>query len=303
MEYLHIKPQNLFQFKNDQNKIGEGSFGVVYKGIYCDTPVAVKNLKISVDENKEFEEFMQEMNLLSRLRHPNISSMIGIDDRVMILELYDGNAVKINTLEEMAIVARDCMRALSYMHKHGNCVKHGDIKPQNILIRRFGTDTIKQAYLADMGLSRACTVTGMWTGTPGYMPAVDPTDRMNDVYALAISLLNAYFPEHVHARFPDYFIVDNTFEYAGKTPPAIKNALSIMLSTVNHKKLTDAVKDSLLTHITGIWQSVIDNGINTEVVPLPKVEKLPELENILLAPDSLDEMNIEPSSLGELLLS
>lgn len=290
MNDLVIKPSNLVQFQDNDNKLGEGSFGVVYKGLYCDTPVAVKNLKIRKDDENERKAFMDEMKLLSQLRHPNISSILGIGEKKIILELYEGNATKIPTFEEMAIVARDCMRALSYMHRHADCVKHGDIKPENILVNRFGTGGIKKASIGDVGLSRACVMTNPYTGTAGFMPPIEPTDRMHDVFALAVSLLDSYFPVEVHTTFPGVFSDDNTFEYASKTPPAVKNVISIMLATVDHPDITDELKNNLLSHITGEWQRIVDNGVYIPVIKIPTYKSEPGLEEVLLKEDSLENL-------------
>ena len=182
------------------------------------------------------------------------------------------------------------MRALTYMHRHSDCVKHGDIKPENILVNRFGTGEIKKASLGDVGLSRACDMKNVFTGTAGFMPPVVPTDRMHDIFALAVSLLDAYFPVEVHTSFPDLISDDNTFEYASKTPPAVKDVISIMLATVDHPDITDELKDNLLSHITGAWQRIIDNGVYTPVLKIPTYKSQTGLENLLLKEDSLEDL-------------
>lgn len=59
-------------------QIGTGSFGEVYKGVWHGTDVAVKRMLLNSDSNQRgvIEDFFQEANLMSTLRHPNVIQVI-----------------------------------------------------------------------------------------------------------------------------------------------------------------------------------------------------------------------------------
>lgn len=63
-----------------ESKIGEGSFGVVYKATFRGAQVAVKQMRSMFFEltDKEIDEFRKEAYMMSRLRHPNIVLVMGI---------------------------------------------------------------------------------------------------------------------------------------------------------------------------------------------------------------------------------
>jgi serine/threonine protein kinase len=64
-----------------ESKIGEGSYGIVYKATFRGAQVAVKQMRspLFVDlTQKDIEEFRKEAYMMSRLRHPNIVLVMGI---------------------------------------------------------------------------------------------------------------------------------------------------------------------------------------------------------------------------------
>ena len=149
---------NIESLKLLSGVLGRGSFGVVTKGLYCETPVAVKEL-ISEDI-KELDNLKEEIETLRDFTHPNIVSMLEYNDKFIVMELFDGNAEykKGNdmTFKELAIIGRDCMRAITYMNLHNYCLIHADIKPENILVKRDNNGRIYKAVLGDVGLAMAC---------------------------------------------------------------------------------------------------------------------------------------------------
>ena len=197
--------------------LGKGSFGEVKKQRYAGTPVAVKKVFPSKRDALE-----KEVINLSLLTHPNIVSMLGFNNELIVMSLADGNAENINSIGELSIVGRDCMRGLMYMHMHGNCMMHADLKPENILVYKDRDGVIYRAVLGDLGLSRACNINSGFLGTPGYMPDDDiPHSGFDDIFALGVSLLDSSFHDELvhtsHRTHPKHvFITDNTFEKAGQ---------------------------------------------------------------------------------------
>jgi hypothetical protein len=90
-EYLQAIKQELYLRdvlinKDDltlERRVGEGTFGVVYKAQWRGAAVAVKMIKVPTYaycdlQEEELDRFRQEAYLMSRLRHPNIALIMGI---------------------------------------------------------------------------------------------------------------------------------------------------------------------------------------------------------------------------------
>jgi len=58
-------------------KIGQGGFGVVYKGLWRGTTVAVKKLLHDEMDESDYEEFIKEIEMMNKLRHPNCVLFLG----------------------------------------------------------------------------------------------------------------------------------------------------------------------------------------------------------------------------------
>ncbi|CAL4951329.1 unnamed protein product [Urochloa decumbens] len=167
------------------NKLGEGGYGVVYKGRLDDgCLVAVKFLH---DSKGQGEEFVNEVMSIGRTSHVNIVNLYGFclegSKRALIYE-YMPNAIGI-------------ARGLEYLHHSCNTrIVHFDIKPQNILL-----DQNFQPKIADFGLAKLCrtkesrlSMTGA-RGTVGFIaPEVHSrtfgvVSTKSDVYSYGMMLL------------------------------------------------------------------------------------------------------------------
>ncbi|XP_023639967.1 probable LRR receptor-like serine/threonine-protein kinase At2g28960 isoform X5 [Capsella rubella] len=193
---------------NFERVLGEGGFGVVYHGSLSGTqPIAVKLLSPSSVQG--YKEFKAEVELLLRVHHVNLVSLVGYcDEESHLALLYEyapngdlkqhlsgergGSALKWSSRLKIVV---ETAQGLEYLHT--GCkppMVHRDVKTTNILL-----DEHFQAKLADFGLSRSFPIGGEThvstavAGTAGYLdPEYYRTNRLNeksDVYSFGIVLL------------------------------------------------------------------------------------------------------------------
>ncbi|CAL1405519.1 unnamed protein product [Linum trigynum] len=165
-------------------ELGDGGFGAVYYGKIKDgRAVAVKRLYES--NYKRVEQFMNEIEILTRLRHPNLVSLYGCTSRhsrelLLVYEYIANGTVADHLHGEKAKpgalpwstrmnIAVDTASALTYLH--ASEIIHRDVKTNNFLL-----DENFLVKVADFGLSRlfpnhVSHVSTAPQGTPGY---VDP---------------------------------------------------------------------------------------------------------------------------------
>ncbi|MCL7028820.1 hypothetical protein MKW94_003785 [Papaver nudicaule] len=201
-----------------ENKIGSGSFGIVYKGKLRDgREVAIKRGETST-KTKKFQEkesaFDSELEFLSRLHHKHLVSLVGFceenEERLLVYEymkngaLYDhihskNNVEKtsslLNTWKMRIKVSLDAARGIEYLHNYAvPPIIHRDIKSSNILL-----DSNWVARVSDFGLSLLGPETegehmsAKAAGTVGYMDpeyyGLNVLTAKSDVYGLGVVML------------------------------------------------------------------------------------------------------------------
>nr|XP_035128626.1 cyclin-dependent kinase-like 4 isoform X5 [Callithrix jacchus] len=141
-------------------KIGEGSYGVVFKcrNKTSGQVVAIKKFVESEDDPVVKKIALREIRMLKQLKHPNLVNLIEVFRRKrkmhLVFEYCDHTLL--NELERnphgvadgvIKSVLWQTLQALNFCHKH-NCI-HRDVKPENILITKQGIIKI-----CDFGFAR-----------------------------------------------------------------------------------------------------------------------------------------------------
>lgn len=192
--------------------VGQGGYGKVYKGILADgTLVAIKRAQEGSLQGQK--EFLTEIELLSRLHHRNLVSLLGYCDeegeQMLVYEFMSNGTLRDHlsgrtkgplTFAMRLRVALGSAKGILYLHTEADPpIFHRDIKASNILL-----DSRLTSKVADFGLSRLAPVpdiegvvpahvSTVVKGTPGYL---DPeyflthklTDK-SDVYSLGVVFL------------------------------------------------------------------------------------------------------------------
>lgn len=196
------------------NKIGQGGFGMVYKGKLRDgRMVAIKRGRKDAYAHRLSAEFRTEVEMLSQVDHLNLVKLIGYleegSERILVVEFVpngnlgehiDGTYGKPLDISTRLDIAIDIAHALTYLHLYADRpIIHRDIKSSNILL----TDKYR-AKVADFGFSRvgpstdagATHVSTQVKGTAGYL---DPEylnsyqlHTKSDVYSFGILLIEIF---------------------------------------------------------------------------------------------------------------
>ncbi|EEF41765.1 Protein kinase APK1A, chloroplast precursor, putative [Ricinus communis] len=196
---------------SENNIIGRGGFGVVYKGeLHDGTKIAVKRMESSVMGTKGMKEFQAEIAVLSKVRHRHLVALLGYcvngNERLLVYEYMPRGTLGQHLFEwqehgysplawkQRVTIALDVARGVEYLHSLAQqSFIHRDLKPSNILL---GDDM--RAKVADFGLVRNApdgkySVETRLAGTFGYLaPEYAATGRVTtkvDVYAFGVVLM------------------------------------------------------------------------------------------------------------------
>ncbi|XP_047337533.1 probable LRR receptor-like serine/threonine-protein kinase At1g06840 [Impatiens glandulifera] len=197
---------------DNSSQVGQGGYGKVYRGNLSDgTVVAIKRAQEGSLQGQK--EFFTEIELLSRLHHRNLVSLLGYCDeegeQMLVYEFMPNGTLRDHLSGKSKAplgfamrlrLALNSAKGILYLHTEANPpIFHRDIKSSNILL-----DSRFTAKVADFGLSRLAPVpdvegflpehvSTVVKGTPGYL---DPeyflthklTDK-SDVYSLGVVFL------------------------------------------------------------------------------------------------------------------
>ncbi|KAH9779340.1 putative leucine-rich repeat receptor-like serine/threonine-protein kinase [Citrus sinensis] len=190
------------------NKIGEGGFGPVYKGLLADgTVIAVKQLSSKSKQGNR--EFINEIGMISALQHPNLVKLYGCcmegNQLSLIYEYLENNSLARAMFgpEEHRLKLdwptrrRICLgiaRGLAYLHGESRIkIVHRDIKATNVLLDKDLNPKISDFGLAKLDEEDDTHISTRVAGTIGYMAPEYATrghlTEKADVYSFGIVAL------------------------------------------------------------------------------------------------------------------
>ncbi|CAG7902821.1 unnamed protein product [Brassica rapa] len=186
--------------------MGKSTYGTVYKTTLEDgSQVAVKRLREKITKSQK--EFENEINVLGRIRHPNLLALrayyLGPKGEKLVVFDYmsrgslatflhaRGQDVRINWPTRMSLI-KGMARGLFYLHTHANLI-HGNLTSNNVLL-----DENINAKISDYGLSRLMTTAAgssviATAGALGYrapeLSKLKKASTKTDVYSLGVIIL------------------------------------------------------------------------------------------------------------------
>ncbi|KAL3596249.1 hypothetical protein D5086_007886, partial [Populus alba] len=195
------------QYSNE-NKLGQGGFGPVYKGVMEDgKEIAVKRL--SRTSGQGLREFMNEVNLIARLQHRNLVKLLGCclekNEKLLVYEYMPNKSLDVFLFDSAMRVQLDWQRRLSiingiargllYLHEDSRLrIIHRDLKASNILL-----DYEMNPKISDFGMARIFggnhseANTNRIVGTYGYMAPEYAMEGLSsvksDVFSFGVLML------------------------------------------------------------------------------------------------------------------
>ncbi|CAM8898209.1 unnamed protein product [Rhodiola kirilowii] len=205
------------------NKIGEGGFGVVFKGVLADgTLIAVKQL--SAKSTQGNREFLNEIGMISCLQHPNLVKLHGCcieaDQLLLVYEYLEHNSLSraLFGLENCQLFLdwptrqRICLgiaKGIAYLHEESRLkIVHRDIKCTNVLLDGNLNPKISDFGLAKLHEEEKTHISTRVAGTIGYMaPEYALWGYLSykaDVYSFGIVALEIVSGKHNMNYQPEY---------------------------------------------------------------------------------------------------
>lgn len=223
---------------NPANKVGEGGFGSVYKGMLKDgTMAAVKVL--SAESRQGLKEFLTEIKVIADIEHSNLVKLYGYcaegNHRILVYGYLKNNSLAQTLLcgghsniqfnwPTRRKICVGVARGLAFLHEEVQPhIVHRDIKASNVLL-----DDELEPKISDFGLAKLfpANLTHISTnvaGTAGYLAPEyairGQLTRKADIYSFGVLLLEIVSGRsNTNRRFPleEQYLVEKVWEFYQK---------------------------------------------------------------------------------------
>ncbi|XP_019432374.1 PREDICTED: putative serine/threonine-protein kinase isoform X2 [Lupinus angustifolius] len=218
---------------SSSNKIGEGGFGSVYKGLLKDGKVAAIKV-LSAESRQGVREFLTEINVISEIEHEYLVKLYGCcvegDQRILVYNYLENNSIAQTLLggysdiqfswRTRTTICIGVARGLAFLHEEVRPhIVHRDIKASNILLDKDLKPKISDFGLARLIPSHLTHVSTRVAGTIGYLAPEyairGQLTRKADIYSFGVLLVEIVSGRcNTNARLPtgDQYILEKAWE-------------------------------------------------------------------------------------------
>ncbi|MFI6902669.1 protein kinase [Nonomuraea sp. NPDC050394] len=232
------------------DQAGQGGFAIVYRAYQerLDRVVALKVLSVDRVDSKTMRRFQRELQLTGRLTgHPNVVTVFDTGTTrsgkpYIAMDFFENGSLRDRIRNNGPLPLQEVLRsgvklagALAAVHEAG--VLHGDIKPQNILISRYGEPAI-----ADFGVARVIDTAEVSASTHAFTPLHAAPEVLSghqhtaatDIYSLGSTLYHLLAGQPAFHSPTDPSIAPLMFRVLSSDPPPINRAdvPAVVFSTV-----------------------------------------------------------------------
>ncbi|XP_050207065.1 serine/threonine-protein kinase CTR1 isoform X2 [Mercurialis annua] len=201
MDWLEISWDELHM----KERVGAGSFGTVHRAEWHGSDVAVKVLTVQDFHDDQLREFLREVAIMKRVRHPNVVLFMGAVTKRPHLSIvteylprgslyrliHRPSAGELLDQRRRLRMALDVAKGINYLHCLSPPIVHWDLKSPNLLVDKNWT-----VKVCDFGLSRFKANTFLSSksvaGTPEWMAPEflrgEPSNEKSDVYSFGVIL-------------------------------------------------------------------------------------------------------------------
>ncbi|XP_061992112.1 cysteine-rich receptor-like protein kinase 2 isoform X2 [Rosa rugosa] len=244
------------------NKLGQGGFGTVYKGVLPDgREIAVKRLFFN--NRHRAADFYNEINIISSVEHKNLVRLLGCScsgpESLLVYEylanksldrfIFDEQRGKTLNWEKRYEIITGTAEGLVYLHDNSKTrIIHRDIKASNILL-----DSRLRAKIADFGLARSFEedkshISTAIAGTLGYMApeylAHGQLTEKADVYSFGVLIMEIITGRQNNrsksAEYSDSLVTITWRHFQAGTVEELYDP-NLMLQNVNGDKVKDEI--------------------------------------------------------------
>ncbi|OVA18604.1 Protein kinase domain [Macleaya cordata] len=191
---------------SEKHRLGTGAYGTVYAGkLNNDEWVAIKRIRYR--DQDSIEQVVNEIKLLSSVKHPNLVRLLGFcierGEQILVYEFMPNGTLSQHLQRERGTglswpvrlaIASETAQAITHLHfALDPPIYHRDIKSSNILLDLNFNSKVADFGLSRLGMTELSHISTVPQGTPGYL---DPQYHQNfhlsdrsDVYSFGVVLL------------------------------------------------------------------------------------------------------------------